>query len=441
MNALARLAAGALAAGLLLGCAAGSRASARFPGESDATPPPSFEVDGTPLCFVGANNYYVSYKPRPMVDDLLFSARDLGVKVLRVWGFIDRGSLDGQVKNIDGSGSKDGVYFQAWDPATHHAIYNDGDNGLARLDYALARAGQLGLKLVIVLTNNWHDFGGMDQYLAWYGLDKHAEFYINPTVAQAYEDWALHLVTHVNSITHVSYRDDPTIFAWELGNEPRNEGVPSAELTAWAGEMSAYVKSIDPNHLVAVGDEGFLAPGSQDCFPSHKGVDHRALTALSTVDYGTFHLYPQTWGTGYTRADRWIEKHIGIARELDKPTVLEEYGVSVERDTRGQIKEGLDRRLSAYRRWNESLFAEGGSGAMFWLLAGTAENGDHYPDYDHFTVYRGDESAALLGDFARHAHEAAACRGTASVAGAPSPFVRVSRRPRATALGWRTNDD
>jgi hypothetical protein len=28
-------------------------------------------------------------------------------------------------------------------------------------------------------------------------------------------------VTRVNSVTGVAYRDDPTIFAWELINEPR----------------------------------------------------------------------------------------------------------------------------------------------------------------------------------------------------------------------------
>lgn len=433
----------ALALALASGCVASEPRGAKSAADLRARPP-SFEVDGTPLCFVGANNYYVTYKPRPMVDDVLLSARDMGMKVLRIWGFIDRGSLDGQVQNIDGAGSKDGVYFQAWDPSAHHAVYNDGADGLARLDYAVARAGELGLKLVIVLTNNWHEFGGMDQYLAWYGLHEHRAFYTDAAVAQSYRDWALHLVTHVSSITHRSYRDEPAIFGWELGNEPRaGNGVPAAMLTAWAADMSAYVKSIDPNHLVAVGDEGFLNGGGEHwTYRASEGVDHRALTALPAVDYGTFHLYPETWGTTSSWADRWIEDHAQIARELDKPDVLEEYGERVARDAEGRIIQGRDRRLSLYRRWNEQVLRAGGSAAMFWLLAGNTENGSRYPDYDQFTVYRGDESGSLLSEIARRfASSAPACRPAGVSGGEASPFVRVRRAPRATALGFRTNAD
>jgi len=104
----------------------------------------------------------------------------MGVKVVRLWGFIDRGSLDGSVPSVDGDGSKDGHYFQAWDPAQHHAVYNDGPSGLQSLDYALAKASSLQLKVVLVLTNNWREFGGMDQYLAWYGLSAHQDFYNGP---------------------------------------------------------------------------------------------------------------------------------------------------------------------------------------------------------------------------------------------------------------------
>ena len=34
----------------------------------------------------------------------------------------------------------------------------------------IARAGELGLKLVIPFVNNWNDFGGMDQYVRWRDL-------------------------------------------------------------------------------------------------------------------------------------------------------------------------------------------------------------------------------------------------------------------------------
>ena len=71
----------------------------------------------------------------------------------------------------------------------------------------------------------------------------------------------------------VVYKEDPTIFAWNLINEPRCESwlVEGCEgrLQGWIEEMSAYVKLLDPNHLVTVGGEGFYAgPGSNSEGPT-----------------------------------------------------------------------------------------------------------------------------------------------------------------------------
>jgi endo-1,4-beta-mannosidase len=419
----------------LLGCCFGTGCvptPARTAFEVGKRPASNFELDGAPFCFVGANNYYLAYKPRAMVDDVLESARAIGAEVVRIWGFIDRGSLDGSVPSIDGDGTKDGHYFQAWDPLKKQPIFNDGPNGLRGLDYALFKAGQLGLKVVLVLTNNFREFGGMDQYLAWYGLSAHSDFYTHPGVREAYKSWLWHLSMRVNHFTNRAYRDDPTIFAWELANEPRGTtGTPTRVISSWAGEMSSYLKSLDENHLVAVGDEGFLdGPSEHWTYHANNGVDHRALTALPSIDYGTFHMYPETWGTGIGWSERWIDDHLSVARELGKPTVLEEYGVKVTRDALGRVSDGLAERLASYTVWNERVLSHGGNAAMFWLLAGRdVEHGGWYPDYDQFSVYRGDATADLLSRFAqRFAREAAACsRATQGSSPSPSPFVRVRR--------------
>ena len=47
---------------------------------------------------------------------------------------------------------------------------------------------------------------------------------------------------------------------WDLINEPRCYGCGTA-LQQWAAEMAAYVKGLDPNHLVTVGEEGFYPAG------------------------------------------------------------------------------------------------------------------------------------------------------------------------------------
>jgi mannan endo-1,4-beta-mannosidase len=59
----------------------------------------------------------------------------------------------------------------------------------------------------------------------------------------------------------------PPLYFTDLMNEPNaktgttnddpNSGAPYvAAVQAWIEEMSAYVKSVDPNHLVTIGYEG-----------------------------------------------------------------------------------------------------------------------------------------------------------------------------------------
>lgn len=405
-----------------------------------------FVLDGRPFCFAGTNNYYLTYKSRRMVDDVFGRARAMGLKVVRFWGFIDRGALDGTVPSIDGDGTKDGVYFQYWDVASGRPAYHEGPDGLERLDYVLHRAKSFGLKLILVLTNNWREFGGMDQYLTWYGLSDHQAFYTDPRVKQAYQSWIAQLVLRRNRLNGIPYRDDPTIFAWELANEPRCRNVfwglgrPDCDpqiITRWAGEMSAYIKSLDPKHLVAVGDEGFFSRPGQRHFSQdgRDGIDHEALLALPEVDFGTFHLYPDNWGTDTDFGAAWIEQHLAVARAAGKPTVLEEYGTRVGRNTHHQIRWGWPRRQNAYREWNELMLQGGGSASLFWMLAGVDDGGARYPDYDQYQIYYPGPTAQLLREYAqRFSTEARACqRGTNASSSPTAPgrglpgFVQVQR--------------
>ena len=421
------------------------------------TPSAVFMQDGKPLCFSGANNYYLNYRDPAMVDDVFARAKAMGLKVIRTWAFIDRGSIDDSVPSVERNawepyGTKQGVYFQYWDTDTRAVAYNEGtekEDGLVRLDYTLAKAAESGVKLVLVLTNNWKEHGGMDQYLKWFNLQYHHQFYTDPKARQVYKDYAAQLIQRVNTISKVAYKDDPTIFAWELANQPRcrnfgqydrpDECRPSM-LTEWVREMSEHIKSLDPNHMVAVGDEGFFnRPGqSGDQYNGKEGVDHEAFLALRSIDYGTFHLYPDLWSTGSRWAQQWIVDHVAAAQKAGKPTVLEEYGIPVKRDDKtGKVTSGYDRRRVAYSNWNNLLLQGGGNASMFWMLAGadprSASTG-LYPDYDHFSVYNtdDDESASLLRDYAlRFADGARACElaTTRGVSAPVSPFVTVARPP------------
>ena len=396
-----------------------------------------------PFCFLGTNNYYVSYKSHRMTDDLLESARSLGLKVIRVWGYIDRGALDGSMPDVDADAAKRGVYFQYWDPVAKRPAYNDGPTGLEHLDYLLDRAHRLDLKIMVVLTNNWRDFGGIDQYVAWYGQKQHHLFYQDSTLRGAFKDWAAHLIGRKNSISGVVYRDDPTIFGWELANEPRctngkgfddpTNGCASEIVTNWASDVTGFIKSIDKNHLVSVGDEGFFARGKGSGFgyDGSEGVDHTALLGLPNVDFGTYHLYPDTWVQGLTSGPARGSTSIFPAPKM-RASQLSSKSMAFRCCARLRVLRSSPSDASAPSRvGTSSCKSVGEYGSLVWMLAAGDDEHGFYPDYDHFTIYAGEGATSTLarqsGTFGQSAQACLGSRGSAGPPGPPSPFVTVSR--------------
>ncbi|MEY2934504.1 MAG: hypothetical protein RL033_5253 [Pseudomonadota bacterium] len=391
----------ALLGASLVACSSDSGASPR---ELVTRNGDQLELGGNEFHFVGSNNYYLMYGSQPMVDDVLGAAARAGFNTMRTWGFLDIGTPGG-TDSIRGP-SRD-VYFQYWDGT--RPAYNDGPDGLERLDYVIARAAELGLRLVIPLVNNWNDFGGMDQYVRWGETAAggagaggrtwyHDDFYTDPVLRGWYKDWIAHVLDRVNTLTGVRYRDDPTIAMWELGNEPRCTGAgvygrsdscTTATLVAWADELSQYVKSIDRQHLLSVGDEGFycLPMGSHWTEQCGDGVDSQALLALRDVDVMSFHLYPDSWGTDAAWGNDWIARHFADARALGKVALLGEFGI---RDQR--------LRNRVYQDWLNGVAAAGGN-ALYWILSGIEDDGSVYGDFDGFTVYADDPVFQTLSNF------------------------------------------
>jgi mannan endo-1,4-beta-mannosidase len=98
-------------------------------------------------------------------------------------------------------------------------------------------------------------------------------------------------------------------------------------VTKWASETSAYVKSLDAKHMVTLGDEGFgLATGTDGSYPFSygEGIDFEANLKIATLDFGTFHLYPNSWGTTYAWGSTWVTAHAAACKAAGKPCLFEE---------------------------------------------------------------------------------------------------------------------
>lgn len=334
-----------------------------------------FKVDGHDFYFSGQNNYYLPYAPQYMVDDVFKDAKAIGSKVMRTWGF------------LDGAASCDVVLQPSL------GVYDE--SGFKHFDYVVKKAQECGMKLVIPFVNNWTDFGGMDQYVKWTGASKHDDFYTNEACKTAYKNYIKHFLNRTNTYTGIKYKDDPTIMTWELANEPRcSSDTTGATLINWAKEMSEYIKSIDSNHLVAAGDEGFFNRNGTTYnwdydYTGGAGVDGDKLLAISTIDYGTYHLYPDGWNRSVDWGTKWIKDHIDAANAVNKPTVLEEYGIK-------------SNQLSAYTTWANTVINNGGAGLMPWMLSGIGfDNRTLYPDYDGFRILYPSDIATILSDNAK----------------------------------------
>ncbi len=347
-------------------------------------------LNGQQFTYASTNTYELMFGQPVTIDAYFQRMVDEGFTVLRTWAFYD-------VATEDGTGGVEiankGTWFQYFDPETGAPAYNDGPTGLEHLDEVIASAGEHGIKLILPLVNNWTSFGGIDQYVQWAGGLWHDDFMTNETIKGWYKAWVDHLLNRVNTITGVVYKDDPTIMAWELANEMRcSESGPylssaacnPSTILAWVDEMSTYVKSIDHNHLVSFGSEGFLCTnyGKSDTLTNcTESADPVAVTALPNIDMHGIHLYPDHWNPTEPTDDWaawgvwWIDQQAAIAEDAGKPFYIGEYGWR-----------GKSTRLPVFNQWLTAAYADGADGTNFWMMQPT-NPGFTPPDNDGFVVY------------------------------------------------------
>ncbi|XP_021903508.1 mannan endo-1,4-beta-mannosidase 5-like, partial [Carica papaya] len=286
-----------------------------------------FLINGSPFLFNGFNSYWlmnVASQPteRFKITDVFGQAAAVGLNVCRTWAFNDGADHALQISP--------GVYsepvFQA-------------------LDFVIAEARKFGIRMILTLTNNYRDYGGRPQYVAWakaagVAVNGDDDFYTNAVIKGYYKNHVEKVLTRVNTVTGVAYKDDPTIMAWELMNEPRCQSDCSGNtINRWVQETASFLKSTDSKHLLSVGMEGFYG----DSFPDRKqfnpgyqvGTDFIRNHLIKEIDFTTIHAYPDIWLSGQNEGtqalfmQRWMSSHWTDSRTvLRKPMVLAEFGFS-----------------------------------------------------------------------------------------------------------------
>jgi len=214
-------------------CSSSQSSSVVTPPNEFVTPPTGFvtrsgtqlTLDGHPFRFAGANIHWLglddstNYPTQFRINDGLDAAKEMGANVIRSH---DLGISTGCHNCIEPS---PGVFNQT---------------ALAHDDYVIKAASDRGIRLIIPLTDNWHyPAGGKHDFTDWRGIADENQFYYNPLVISDFETYIKTLLDHVNMYTGVAYKNDPTIMAWETGNELQPP-------TSWTQTISTFIKSIDP---------------------------------------------------------------------------------------------------------------------------------------------------------------------------------------------------
>lgn len=344
----------------------------------------SFSLEGKPYHYIGANYWYgpliaVNETGKARVKRELDFLVSKGVTNLRVLAAAEgAGLLSGRERVGPPVQPREGVF---------------DEKVLRGLDFLLTEMGKRHMKAVLYLSNNWEWSGGFLQYLNWQGLlptdsmtpklswdrqrDYVRQFYTCQDCKVGYALQAKTIISRVNTITHQPYTDDPAIMAWEIGNEPRPmRPVANGAYLAWITGVAAYIKSLDPNHLVTVGTEGVASTESMPLFEQ--------IHAAPAVDYLTIHIWPKnfgffqdtaifkSWGNVMAKAAAYIDEHLPVAARLQKPMVIEEFGLP--RDLQRFSPSAPTRLRDAFyayifqRCLSEKVLA----GCNFWAFGGLA---------------------------------------------------------------------
>ncbi|MDX6529660.1 MAG: mannan endo,4-beta-mannosidase [Blastocatellia bacterium] len=332
---------------------------------------PRLVIDRKPFRFVGAN-VAVMYRDddRARMPETLQQAARIGIKVVRVWASGEGGPKD--VRPI--------ADLSDW-PRTHSFRATPdkwNEEELVFLDRVLVEAARNGLRVQLCLANWWRDTGGVTQYLRWAGVEgadddnypfginneKAMLFYSNEIARRLYRQHLAKIATRRNTVSGVMYRDDPTIFGYELMNEAQCLTGRWAERRAWMSEMSAYLKTLDPDHLIAAGEWGYRSAAERREWL----LDH----ALPNIDICDVHNYPRDDTDSFVDSPKalgeFIDNRVAAAFSIKKPLVLGEFGMSSD-GYKGFTQ------VDWYRGYFEGAARAGASGAMFWILTPDPQRG------------------------------------------------------------------
>ncbi|KAG0143770.1 hypothetical protein CROQUDRAFT_660861 [Cronartium quercuum f. sp. fusiforme G11] len=239
-------------------------------------------------------------------------------------------------------------HINGWDSQLQDFIYDE--DMFKSIDHTIAMATRYNVRLIIPIINQ--DFGSEDTN--WVGnftdLIRHRKGLSSWEDAKDVDWWTdrecmdsmkkilNYLLNRINSVTGVRIGDDPTILAFETGNEMNKGGLRPAP-AAWTIEVATHIKSLAPRILVM--DGSFARTDAIEW--SHE----KEVLASDVVDIMSWHYY------GYGEKRR-VQMDVQVARQSGKVFICGEYGFFSHAAEFGKFLEHCD--------------SQGASGTLAWSL-------------------------------------------------------------------------
>jgi mannan endo-1,4-beta-mannosidase len=348
----------------------------------------TFSLFNKPLYYIGTNYWY---------GGLLGITANGKLRLQKELNFLKKNNVTNVrvIVGAEGSGQINGI--ERIQPSLQPMQRKFNTDMLKGLDYLLVELGKRNMKAVLVLSNNWEWSGGFLQYLHWNGLlpdsilrrkltwdenrDLVSKFYTCTACKNDYNKQVEFVLNRTNKYSGKKYINDEAIMAWELANEPRPmRPVAIPAYKKWIATVASIIKQKDKNHLVTIGTEGYIGTENIEVF--------EAIHADKNIDYLTIHIWPKNWswfnGTDIekdyenivTKTKEYIIKHADIAKKINKPLVIEEFGlprdaVSFSTKSTTIFRDKFYKEI--FTLWQQSKSTNGNIAACnFWAFGGTA---------------------------------------------------------------------
>jgi hypothetical protein len=324
------------------------------------------------------------------LEDALESVRQMGGQVVRTY-----------VVSVYRDGSDMGKTVHVLGPGEFN------EEGFRALDKLIEIAGRKGIRVIIPLVDQHKWWGGIGEYAAFRGK-KAEEFWRDRQIIDDFKATIRHVINRKNTFTGIAYRDEPAIFGWQTGNEI--DSTPE-----WTREISAYIKQLDPNHLVLDGK-------------SLRGVPTWSLDDPN-IDVITSHHYP--WGDDHDYVRPIREAH--ALTKGKKAYFVGEFGFVETPHITNALNAVIEDGISGALLW--SLRMHRREGGFYWHMeVGTGKNiykAYHWPGFASGKRYDERQILKLMRD------KAFEIRGLDPPPLEPPSPPKLLPIERASAISWQ----